>query len=82
MNSQLLPVADFSLIQLRVDERVEAAAKSRVLRQLSQRTGAFTIARRITSNLLVRIGQRLSPATPLSPENECGDEYVLIPLAR
>lgn len=82
MSSQLLPVADFPLIQLQVEERVAYAARQRALRQLSQPAGGFAAARRVTASLLVRIGQRLSPAAPIVLEGEPEDEYVLIPLAR
>lgn len=78
MNSQLLPVSDLSLIQLRIDERVEDAAKRRALRGL-EHTGPFAGMRRITADLLDWFGQRVRPA---APKNEPGEEHVLIPLAR
>ncbi|CAN5435801.1 hypothetical protein BH09CHL1_BH09CHL1_17460 [soil metagenome] len=79
MISQLLPVSDLSLIQLRIDERVEDAARNRALRSLREGTSPVTKSRRIAADLLVRIGQRVRPAAPTS---EPGDEHVLIPLAR
>jgi hypothetical protein len=81
MNSQLLPVADLSLVQLRLDERLADAARKRALRNL-QPTGPFTVLRGMTSNTLVRIGQRLKPAPATNPENDEERELLLIPLAR
>jgi hypothetical protein len=81
MNSQLLPVADLSLVQLRLDERVADAARKRALRNL-QPAGPFTVLRGITSNTLVRIGQRLKPEAPANPEDEEERALLLIPLAR
>lgn len=79
MNSQLLPVSDLSLIQLRIDERVADAARTRALRGLRPRPSRFTVVRRVVSDVLVRTGQRLRPATSA---DEPTDEHVLIPLAR
>jgi hypothetical protein len=78
MNSQLLPVSDLSLVQLRIDERVESAARRRALRGL-QPASPFAGMRRITADLLDWFGQRVRPSTPT---NEPGDEHVLLPLAR
>lgn len=79
MNSQLLPVSDLSLVQLRIEERVEDAARKRALRGLDQRSGPVASLRRIAADFLVGFGQRVRPATPTT---EPGDEHVMIPLAR
>jgi hypothetical protein len=78
MNSQLLPVSDLSLIQLRIEERVDDAARRRALRGL-EHTGPFASMRRMTADLLVGFGQRVRPTAPTT---DPGDEHVLIPLAR
>jgi hypothetical protein len=79
MNSQLLPVADLSLIQYSIDERLEKASRARALRGLEHRPGVFTPVRLTVSHLLMSVGERLNPSCPI---NDRSEEHVLLPLAR
>lgn len=78
MNSQITLFYP-SLVTSRMDEHIAEAEKTRALRGLPQRTGAVSALRQIVSNLLVRVGQRMSPSAPKSAQ---GGEHVLIRLAR
>jgi hypothetical protein len=78
MNSQL-PMIYPAIVTSRMNEHIAAAEKSRALRSLSQHKSAMTVLRQIVANLLVGIGQRVSPPAPKPAQ---GSEYVLIRLAR
>lgn len=78
MNSQISLYYP-SLLTSRMDERIAEVEKTRALRGLTQKSSAGTALRRIVSNLLVRVGQRMSPP---APKSEQGSEHVLIRLAR
>jgi hypothetical protein len=68
-----------AIVTSRMDEHIAAAEKSRALRALPQHKSAMTALRVAMANLLVRVGQRLSPPAP-AIERE--SEHVLIRLAR
>jgi hypothetical protein len=68
-----------STVTSRMDERIAEVEKARALRGLTQKSSVVSALRRFVSNLLVRVGQRMSPP---APKSEQGSEHVLIRLAR